>query len=177
MINSTKKYNQETGTRKFMDIYEVLRRYNISYQRFEHEPIYTCAEANALKQDIPGAKTKNLFLRDRKGKYHFLVIVSDEKSIDLNMLANILNVSRLSLASPTRLNEYLSTEPGSVSILDIVKDPNEHVQLVVDQDIWDAIELQCHPYVNTSTLVIKLKHIKALLGHLNREVRICVFDG
>ncbi|CAE6936124.1 prolyl-tRNA synthetase associated domain-containing protein [Vibrio sp. B1FLJ16] len=160
-----------------MDIYEVLRRYNIAYQRFDHEPVYTCAEANSLEQNIPGAKTKNLFLRDRKGKHHFLVIVSDEKSVDFNMLSNGLNVNRLSLASPTRLKKYLLTEPGSVSILDIVKDQNDHVQLVIDQDVWNAIELQCHPYVNTSTLVIKLQHIKALLGHLNREARIYVFNG
>ncbi|CAE6939993.1 Prolyl-tRNA editing protein ProX [Vibrio sp. B1FLJ16] len=160
-----------------MDIYEVLRRYNIAYQRFDHEPVYTCAEANSLEQNIPGAKTKNLFLRDRKGKHHFLVIVSDEKSVDFNMLSNGLNVNRLSLASPTRLKKYLLTEPGSVSILDIVKDQNDHVQLVIDQDVWNANELQCHPYVNTSTLVIKLQHIKALLGHLNREARIYVFNG
>lgn len=160
-----------------MDIYEVLSRYNVAYQRFDHEPVYTCAEANALEQDIPGAKTKNLFLRDRKGKHHFLVIVDDEKSIDFSILSNELNVSRLSLASPTRLEKYLSTELGSVSILDIVKDQNEHVQLVVDQDIWNANELQCHPCVNTSTLVIKLQHIKALLGHLNREARIVVVNG
>ncbi|MGP9147166.1 prolyl-tRNA synthetase associated domain-containing protein [Vibrio parahaemolyticus] len=155
-----------------MNIYEILDDFNISYQKFDHEPVYTCAEANSLNPHIPGARTKSLFLQDRKRKRHFLLIVLDEKYVDLNVLSEHLNVNRLSLGSPERLKKYLSTEPGSVSILDVINDPEGLVELIIDQDVWKSAMLQCHPFVNTSTLVIKLHDVKVLLEHLGRTVRI-----
>jgi len=157
---------------EFMNIFEVLDGLDISYQRFDHPPVYTCDEANSINPNLPGAKTKNLFLRDRKGKRHFLVVVLDEKYVDLNVLAEGLNVNRLSLGSPERLRKYLATEPGSVSILDVTNDPEGLVELIIDQDVWHADALQCHPLINTSTLVITLNDIKVLFDHLRRTAKI-----
>ncbi len=155
-----------------MNIYNILDHLNILYQKFDHAPVYTCLEANRLSPDIPGAKTKNLFLRDRKGKRHFLLVVADEKQVDLNTLSEHLKVNRLSFSSPESLRKYLSTEPGAVSILDVINDPEGLVELVIDQDIWQSTSLQCHPAVNTSTLVITLHDIKVLLKHLGKTARI-----
>ncbi len=155
-----------------MNIYKVLDKFDISYQKFEHDPVYTCSEANDVNPHIPGTKTKNLFLRDRKGKRHFLLVVSDEKYIDLHALSEYMNVNRLSLASPERLKKYLLTEPGAVSILDVINDPEGLVELVIDQDVWTSEALHCHPSVNTATLVIKLRDIEMLLEHLGRTARI-----
>lgn len=155
-----------------MAVFKILDSLAISYQKFDHPPVYTCNEANCISPDIPGAKTKNLFLRDRKGKRHFLVVVLDEKHVDLNVLSENLNVSRLGFGSPDRLKKYLATEPGSVSLLDIINDPDGLVELVIDQDVWASAALQCHPLVNTSTLVIKRDDIKKLLEHMGRAAKI-----
>ena len=158
-----------------MDVFEVLDGLTISYEKFDHAPVYTCKEANRINSHISGAKTKNLFLRDRKGKRHFLVVVLDEKQIDLNFLSECLDVKQLSFASPERLEKYLGTTPGSVSILGVINDPDGLVELIIDRDVWQSETLQCHPLVNTSTLVIQLSDIETLFEHLDRTSTIIKF--
>lgn len=64
-----------------MKLYKFLTAQHITFEQYDHPPLYTCEDANRLASHIPGAKTKNLFLRDRKGKRHFLVIVSDHNNV------------------------------------------------------------------------------------------------
>ena len=119
-----------------MDIYQFLADHDIEYERHDHPPVFTCEEALRLVPPLPAAKTKNLFLRDRKGRRHFLVAVGYEKVVDLKALASLLGVSKLGFASAERLQRYLGVDPGSVSILGVVNDVNEEVEVIVDQDLW-----------------------------------------
>lgn len=155
-----------------MDLYGTLQQHNIRYQRTDHAAVYTCEEADRLLPDLPGAKTKNLFLRDRKGKRHFLVVVSGEKSVDLKALAKTLGVNSLGLASPERLQKHLQLTPGSVSVLAVINDTDNAVELVIDQEIWQAKSLQCHPLVNTATLVMPMTELRRLLDILQRPAKI-----
>jgi Ala-tRNA(Pro) deacylase len=155
-----------------MDIYQFLADHDIEYERHDHEPVFTCEEADRLVPSLPAAKTKNLFLRDRKGRRHFLVVVGYGKTVDLKALSSLLGVSRLSLASPARLKRYLGVDPGSVSILGIVNDANQEVAVIVDRDLWGAQAFRCHPLVNTSTLVISRDDIQRLLKITDHQVRI-----
>jgi Ala-tRNA(Pro) deacylase len=82
-----------------MDIYQFLADHDIEYERHDHPPVFTCEEAIRLVPPLPAAKTKNLFLRDRKGGRHFLVAVGYEKAVDLKALASLLGVSKLGFAS------------------------------------------------------------------------------
>ena len=158
-----------------MDIYQHLSEHDVSYQRFDHPPVYTCDEAKRLAPDMPGANTKNLFLRDNKGKRHFLVLVDYEKTVDLKQLSKVLGVSGLSLASAERLSKHLGVEPGSVSILAALNDSQGAVQVVVDKQLWLEDSFCCHPLVNTSTLVISRADIEKLLhvsGHQPQIVSV-----
>ncbi|WP_108650335.1 prolyl-tRNA synthetase associated domain-containing protein [Dongshaea marina] len=151
-----------------MDIYQFLQQHQISYQRFDHPAVYTCEQASRLRPELPGAKCKNLFLRDRKGRRHFLVVACDHKIVDLKALAEQLGLSRLGLASAERLKHYLSLEPGAVSLLAIIHDCQHRVEVVIDRAIWSQEILLCHPLVNTSTLAIPKIAIQTLLtetGH------------
>jgi len=103
-----------------MDIYQFLTENNIPYERYDHPPVFTCEEADRLVPELPAAKTKNLFLRDRRGRRHFLVVVGYEKVIDLKGLSPLLGVSKLSLASSERLKRFLGVDPGAVTILGVV---------------------------------------------------------
>ncbi len=152
-----------------MDIYNFLQTHLIPFKRHDHPPVFTCEQANELIPDLPGTKTKNLFVRDKKGKQHFLIVVSDEKQVDLNALAKSIETSRLSMGSPERLMTHLGVEPGSVSLLALVNDTGGSVQLVLDSPIANAQALQCHPLVNTSTLVIPREGIEKLLYELNHK--------
>ena len=133
--------------------------------------MFNCEEAKLLDLEIEGVATKNLFLKDRKGKRHFLVVVIDSKVIDLKSLSNLLDVNSLSLASSERLEKYLGTEAGSVSILDILKDSNNEVELIIDESILSYDSLQCHPLTNTATLDIPISDIKRLFEHYQRTFK------
>ena len=157
------------------DIYKFLDSINVSYERFDHPAVYTVSEAKKLSPEMDGASTKNLFLRDKKGIRHFLVVVPQDKQVDLKELSSILEASRLSFASPDRLKKYLGIEPGSVSILALLNDPEKTVEVFVDNELWNAEIILCHPLVNTSTLAITRDGIKQFLektGHYLMLVEI-----
>jgi Ala-tRNA(Pro) deacylase len=158
-----------------MDIFQFLHAHGISFERYDHEPVFTCEQADRL--DIPGgsAKTKNLFLRDRKGRRHILVTVGAAKSVDIKALEAVLDAKGLSFASPERLEKYLGLTPGSVTILGTVNDPGCLVEVVVDSDLLEYPAMQCHPNTNTSTLVISMEDVMGFLritGHTPRV--LCV---
>jgi Ala-tRNA(Pro) deacylase len=151
-----------------LDIYAFLDQHGIAYQRYDHPPVFTCEEAERWVPEMPAAKTKNLFLRDRKGKRHFLVVVGYHKSVDLKSLSTLLQSDRLVLGSAERLGEYLGVEPGSVTILALANDAERRVEVVFDADIAAAESLRCHPLVNTATLSITRVGIERFLqatGH------------
>jgi Ala-tRNA(Pro) deacylase len=151
-----------------MTIFTFLEQNGIDYQRFDHPPVFTCEEAERLVPHMPGIKNKNLFLRDRRGKLHFLVIVPAEKTVDLKGLSRQLDAPGLSFASPERLMKYLKVEPGSVSFLSIYSDIECNVKVIFDTVTWSSDYLQCHPMTNTSTLLIGhegVVNILELTGH------------
>ena len=159
-----------------MDIYEFLDQHNIPYQRCDHPAVYTCEEVvQHVPADFPGAHTKNLFLRDAKGKRHFLVTVAAEHSVDLKALSQTIGASRLSFASAERLERHLGIAAGAVSLLAVLNDSKGAVEIFVDQALWEAETLRCHPLVNTSTLSIASGDIERFLsatGHSLKVVRI-----
>jgi len=153
------------------DLFAFLDRSGISYERHDHAPVYTVEEALRHVPRLPGAKLKNLFLCDRKGKRHLLVAVGFDKRVDLKALAQVLEVPHLRFGSPGRLWETLALEPGSVSLLGVVNDSEGAVEVVIDRRVWEHDAFQCHPLVNTSTLVVArggLERFFSLTGHRPR---------
>ncbi len=159
-----------------VDIYKFLDENKIEYKKFEHPAVFTCEEAERLCPDMPGLTTKNLFLRDKDGKRHFLVVVGYEKSVDLGGLKELLGVSKLSFASEERLMRYLGLTPGSVSLLGLVNDTNHAVEVVLDTGLKDQI-LQCHPLVNTATLVISGEGISKFLAATGHDFKVMEVPG
>ena len=155
-----------------MEIYDYLDTHGIDYERHDHPPVFTCDDVNRLVPALPGQKTKNLFICDNKGKQHFLVTVPDEKSVDLKSFSQALAVKKLRFASADRLKKHLALEPGAVTILGVMNDDAQQVQVVVDKAIWEAAALQCHPLVNTATLVISLDNVRKFLDATGHEARV-----
>ena len=155
-----------------MGIFEFLQEHGIEFQRFDHPAVFTCEEADRLVPAMPGVKSKNLFLRDRRGRRHFLVIVPAEKSVDLKSLSRALGASGLSLASADRLKKHLKVEPGSISFLSIYNNIKDKVEVVFDDEIWTSDYLQSHPLVNTSTLLLSHEAVVRLLGLTGHEYRV-----
>ena len=155
-----------------MNIYKFLDHHQINYRRFDHPAVFTCDEAAQLVPEMPGIKSKNLFVRDRRGKRHILLIVPAEKVVDLKATSIALGVSGLSFASPERLMKHLGIEAGSVSFLSIYNNIENTVEVIFDKEIWNSEYLQCHPLINTSTLLISHADVVKILQLTNHKYRI-----
>ena len=159
------------------NFYKFLSENGIVYERHDHPPVFTVEEAKRLIPPLPGAKTKNLFLRDKKGKHHFLVVVGAEKQVDLKNLQNLLGIGRLSFGSPDRLKRYLSITPGAVSLFAIYNDRDCQVALIMDRILWESGAFQFHPLVNTSTLVISRQDVERFVMQTGHTPRILEIPG
>ena len=158
-----------------MDLEAFLRDHGIIATRHSHPPVMTVEESERLVPKLPGAKTKNLFLRDKKGARHFLVTVPHDLPVDLNALGSALDAGRLGFASPERLAKHLGITPGSVSLLALVNDAAAAVEFVIDRALWDAPAIQAHPLVNDATMVIRhadLERFLAATGHAPRVLDV-----
>ncbi|MFC1796452.1 prolyl-tRNA synthetase associated domain-containing protein [Pseudomonadota bacterium] len=155
-----------------MNIYEFLDHNQIEYQRFDHPAVFTCEEAAQLVPEMLGIKSKNLFVRDRRGKRHILLIVPAYKTVDLKATSKALGVSGLGFASPERLMKHLGVEAGSVSFLSIFNNIEGTVEVVFDQTVWDSEHFQCHPLVNTSTLLIPHADVVKILERTKHPYHI-----
>jgi Ala-tRNA(Pro) deacylase len=154
------------------DIYVFLKEHGILYKKCEHEAVFTCEEALQKVPPMPGAHTKNLFLRDRNARRHLLVVVGYEKSVDLKALCDVVDADKLSFASPDRLKDHLGVEPGSVTLLAVVNDERHAVEVFIDRPLWDSEGLLCHPLVNTATLSIPHEGIEKFLKATGHDAKI-----
>lgn len=131
-----------------------LEELDIRAVTHRHAPVFTVDQARALKGDLPGAHTKNLFLRDKKGSM-WLVTALHDRAVDLKALGPRLAArGRLSFGSPDRLMRYLGVAPGSVTPLAVVNDPGNAVRVVLDEGLRDFEVWNAHPLDNRMTTAL-----------------------
>jgi len=150
-------------------LFEFLHRRDIAYQRVDHPAVMTVAEAERLVPAMPGAKAKNLFLRETRSDRFLLVVVPYHRRVDLAALAAALSAGKLSFGSPEQMLDCLGITPGAVSLLALVHDSHHRIALVVDRTLWDADGIQCHPLFNTATLSLDRAGVRRFLqatGHV-----------
>jgi Ala-tRNA(Pro) deacylase len=155
-----------------MDIYALLDANGIAYKRYDHVAVFTCDEADSAMPPTGAAHTKNLFLRDKKGQRHWLLVTVCEKAVDLRRVAERIGADRLSLGSSERLAKYLSVTPGSVTLLALANDPQHQVSVLIDEDVWRAKQVQAHPLINTATLVISQADLRRFLTVTGHEPKV-----
>ena len=152
-----------------MDIYDFLQKYEIAFERHDHPALFTCEDAQRWIPHLDGAPTKNLFLRDKKGLRHFLLVVHESMQVDLKQLSQALQTSRIGFGSADRLKRVLGIEPGMVSLLALIRDSEHQVEVLIDRRLWEYDHFQCHPLVNTSTLIISKSGVEAFLRATNHS--------
>jgi Ala-tRNA(Pro) deacylase len=160
-----------------MDLEAFLHEHGISATRHAHPPVMTVEESERLVPKLPGSKTKNLFLRDKKGARHFLVTVRHDLAVDLDTLGAVLQARNLGFASPERLMRHLGVTPGSVSLLALVNDRDATVEFIIDRALWGAPAVHAHPLTNDATMVISHAHLERFLtatGHTPRVIDVPV---
>ena len=145
----------------------VLDALAIDYVTHHHPPLRTVEDAKAHRGDMLGIHIKSLYLRDRK-KRNFLIVVQEDRVIDLKNLDQKIGCDRLSFGSADRLFEMLGVRPGAVSPFTLINDPDHKVQLILDADLAGQSCLYAHPLVNDMTLGLSgadLLRFTAYTGH------------
>lgn len=144
-------------------VYKVLEELHIPYKATDHPAVYTAEEAEEYGHLLEGSRVKNLFLRDDKGRSHYLVIVDHDKMLDLKALESVIGKKKLGFASPRRLMKYLGLTPGSVSPFGLINDTENSVKVFIDEELQKEEKINFHPNDNTQTLTIKFSDLQIFL--------------
>lgn len=150
-------------------VYNYLKEHNIPFEVTEHKPVFTIEDMEEAGICALGDVCKNLFLRDQKGKRHFLVCALENTAVDLKKLGDKLG-TKLSFASDERLLKYLGLIPGSVSPFGLLNDKDHAVELVLDKGIQGKSKLGFHPNENTATVWINYKDFKKYIDSLDYDI-------
>lgn len=149
-----------------MDLYEVLKQLNITYDEVEHEAIYTIEEADKIKIDLDGIECKNLFLKDKR--HFYLYMLDEHKKVDLKELRKKINSGALSFAREEILKEKLGVIAGCVTPLGIINNKEKDVIIVLDKDLLEY-NVWVHPNMNTKTMTLSCKDLIRFIEYCNNE--------
>ena len=128
-------------------------QHSIAHTTHDHAPVFTVEDSAAIKADMPGAHTKNLFLKDKNGRF-FLVCAEAHAQVKVNRLHPALGCKRLSFGKPEPLLEHLGVTPGSVTLFGILNDTDQNVTLIIDKTLAEAEIVNFHPLLNDATTAI-----------------------
>lgn len=153
-----------------MDIYDILEKLDIKYDEIVHKNVYTIKEADDLKERIDGVGVKNIFFTNKRGGY-FLVLIKDNKRLDIKMLESIFNTGHLSFCSNIELKDILGIESGSVSVFNIINDKLNKVFIFIDKELVGKRVL-FHPNINTRTISINYNDVIRVIDYLNHNYKL-----
>ena len=154
------------------DLFARLAELGIETTTTDHPPLFTVEQSQALRGRIPGAHTKNLLLKDKKGRI-FLVVTLEDAALDLKRLHGVLGCGRLSFASSELLMETLGVPPGSVTPFALINDQQHRVELILEEAMLGFDELNYHPLSNDATTTIAREDFLRFLaacGHAPRTL-------
>jgi Ala-tRNA(Pro) deacylase len=154
------------------ELFAYLDGLGIAHKTVRHPPLFTVEESQALRGKIPGAHTKNLFLRDKKGTA-FLVVALEDAAIELRSLHRLLGASgRFSFGSADLMRELIGVEPGSVTPFAVINDKLLRVTVVLDAAMMEHPVLNFHPLANTGTTTISREGLLQFLEATGHKPRI-----
>jgi Ala-tRNA(Pro) deacylase len=153
------------------DLLTFLGTLGIATRTVEHPPLFTVEESRALRGEIPGGHTKNLFLKDKKDQV-FLLVAEEDAAIDMKGLHHMIGSARLSFGRPELMQALLGVVPGSVTPFGVVNDTERRVTVILDAPLLRHATLNFHPLENNATTAIGRDDLLAFLRHVGHEPRI-----
>lgn len=153
------------------DLFARLDALGIATTTHAHAPLHTVEESRRLRGALPGGHCKNLYLRDKK-KRNWLLVTLEDRDVDLKAVSTVIGAGRLSFGSADRLMEFLGVTPGSVTPFALINDPEQRVNVVLDDAMLRFDPLNYHPLVNTATTAIAPGDLLAFIRAGGHEPRI-----
>ena len=158
------------------ELFERLSALAIASTTVEHPAAFTVAESAAIEAQLPGAHTKNLFLKDEDGLL-VLVIAKSSTKVDLKSVARRLGAGRFSFGKPELLMDVLGITPGSVTAFAIANDTGKRVKVIIDSELMAYDSLNCHPLENTATTNIARDDLLRFIRATGHEPRTMIITG
>ena len=153
-----------------------MAAHGVAQTTHDHPAVFRVEEGLELKADMPGVHTKNLFLKDKKGRL-WLISAAQDTVIDLKRAHRTLGSDRLSFGNETLMWETLGVRPGSVTALGLINDVDRRVTFVIDKRLWDADIVNFHPLTNTASTALSLAAFRAVMRELGREPLVVDFGA
>ena len=136
------------------ELFAFLEKLGVEVTTMSHPPLFTVADSQALRGEIPGGHTKNLFLKDKKDKL-FLITVGEEAEVDLKQIHHLIGASgRVSFGKPEARMEHLGVIPGAVTAFGLINDERGLVKFVLDSALLEHDTINAHPLTNEATTSI-----------------------
>jgi Ala-tRNA(Pro) deacylase len=151
-----------------------LETLGLTCETLWHEAVFRVEEGHDIKAAMPGLHSKNLFLRDDKGKA-YLISAAQDTQINLKALPKVIGSGRLSFGSEDRLYAALGVRPGSVTALALINDPDHKVSFIYDKALSLADRVNFHPLTNTATTNLTQADFAAFMASLKRTPRVIDF--
>jgi Ala-tRNA(Pro) deacylase len=150
----------------------TLDQMGVPHQTVNHPPLFTVEESKAHRGEIPGAHTKNLFLKDKKGRL-FLVTAVEDTQIDLKRLHEVIGGSgRVSFGTAEQMMAHLGVTPGSVTAFAAINDREQLVTTILDRRLAEYARINCHPLINTMTTGVSYADLLRFLEGVGHKATI-----
>jgi len=157
------------------EIKQYLEEKNIPFEWVEHKAVFTIEEMEELGLESMEETAKNLFLRDQKGKRHFLIVIRADKQANLKELGEKLAIGKLSFASEERLEKYMGLKKGAVSPLGVLNDENCAVEVFFDEDFLKMEKIGVHPNDNTASVYLKTEDLLSVIRDHGNSLTVVSF--
>lgn len=144
---------------KEVAVYDLLDELDIAYERVDHEALMTMEACEEVDQTLGMDICKNLFLCNRQKTNFYLLLMPGKKKFVTKDLCRQIESPRLSFADDAHMEEFLDITPGSVSVMGLMNDTENHVSLLIDREVLEEEYFGCHPCINTSSLKMKTKDV------------------
>ncbi len=168
--------NTEGRLEKEIRTYDFLDSLGVEYQRVDHEAAMTIEACQEIDKTLEISICKNLFLCNRQETSFYLLMLPGDKKFKTKDISAQINSSRLSFVKPEYMEKFLDITPGSLSVLGLMNDKDQKVQLLIDEDVLKEPYIGCHPCINTSSLKIRtedmMKKIIPEMKHIPVMVRL-----
>ena len=158
------------------ELLQFLARVGAEPRTTEHPAVFRVGEGEDIKDAIPGAHTKNLFLKDAKGQL-WLISAEGYAAIDLKRLHTVIGSARLSFGNAELMEETLGVTPGSVTAFGLVNDKDRRVRFVLDRTLAEADLVNFHPLTNTATTTVTRAGFRAFLAAIGVEPMVVDFEA
>lgn len=139
--------------------YDFLDSLGVAYQRIDHEAAMTMEACEEIDKMLDATICKNLFLCNRQETSFYLLMIPGDKKFKTKELSSQIDSARLSFAKDTYMEEFLDITPGSMSVLGLMNDKENRVQLLIDEDVLRGKYIGCHPCINTSSLRLRTEDL------------------